>query len=43
MRKGQCFVRLCKKVLDLTEIVKCELRRQPNTRHCTEIKCITSE
>ena len=43
MRKGQCFVRLCKEVLDLTEIVKCELRRQPDVRRSAEIKCITSE
>ena len=43
MRKGQHFVRLYKKVSDLTEIIKCELRRQTDARHSIEIECITSE
>ena len=34
---------LYKEVLDLIEIAKCKLRRQPDARHSAEIKCITGE
>ena len=40
-RQIQCFVRLCKGILDLIEFVKHELERQPDAECSVEIKCIT--